>query len=200
MKKLLACILLSFMVFSVYTQVNKLIFLKSGEKIEFSKIKIKRADIEYKTPDGISQNLNYEDIFLVVRKKDVMISSKIRDMNYLKAGPLVMDINEINPESSCTKGMLDAINYTKFSGAQIGGGLTGIIWPIGMIGTAAIASAKPQEESLNFPENALRDDQLYMDCYLKTAKKQKSRATWLTASTGFTVTLAIAMLVTTLSM
>jgi hypothetical protein len=188
------------MLFSVYAQVNKLIFLNSGEKIEYSKLKIKKMNIEYKTLDGISQSLNYDDIFLVVRKKDVMISSKIRNMNYLKAGPLVMNIDEINPDNSCTKGMLDAINYTKFSGAQIGGGLTGIIWPIGMIGTAAIASAKPQEESLNFPQNALRDDQLYMDCYLKTAKKQKSRATWLTASTGFTVTMAVAMLVVTLSM
>ena len=200
MKKLSVCLFCSCMVFSVYAQVNKLIFLNSGETIEYSKFRYKKDNVEFTSPEGEMKFLEYDDINFIVRKKDVMVFSKIRDMNYLKAGRLVMDIDEINPESSCTKGMLDAINYTKFSGAQIGGGLTGIIWPIGMIGTAAIASAKPKEESLNFPENALRDDQLYMDCYLKTAKKQKSRSTWLTASTGFTVTMAVAMLVVTLSM
>ena len=181
-------------------QSNKLVYLQSGETIEFSKVTPKKTNIQFTSPTGEKGFLDYDDVNFIVKRRDILLPSTIREMNFLKAGPRIMDVNDIYPESTCTMGMLDAIQYSKFTGAQIGGGLTGIFWPIGMIGTAAIASVKPNEQSLNFPEHALMEDDFYLDCYRKTAKKQKSRLTWLGASTGFTMTMLIATLVMTLSM
>lgn len=200
MKKLILTILFSGVYLLLNSQTDRVIFLQSGDQLEFSKIRAKKEQLQYQaTRRGETHFLDYDDIHFIVNKKNVQIPYKYRDMDLLKAGPLVIEFSEIDPQSSCTNGMLDAINNVNHTGGAVGGFVTGVFAPIGLVGTAIIASKPPLEHNMNFTQETPLDDNLYMDCYRQTAKKQKSRTTWLSAASGFSITIAIATLVTTLA-
>jgi hypothetical protein len=173
-------------------QPNKIIFLKTGEAIDYTKFKNRTNNLEYKNQTGIKQMLNYRDIHFIIKRKEVLVPSALKnDMFYLKDGPLTVDRSVIDPQSSCTKAMIDAISNTDFRGAKIGGFATGLLVPIGLVGTAVIASTPPAESKLNCPENINREDNLYIESYIKTVKKQKSKQTWFAASLGSSLAVLI---------
>lgn len=174
------------------SQSNKVIFLNSGEQIEYKKIRGKTSNVIYKTPTGTKQILSYDDLHFAIKKKTVYVPGKSLGGKYLKYGPLTMDLNAVKPGESCTEGMVDALTYNNFLGARIGGVITGFLMPVGLIGTAIIAATPPSEKNLIYPKDAPLDDQLYKSCYKKTAKKQKSYQTWLYGSLGVSLAAAIA--------
>ncbi len=191
MKQFIFTIVLSLLIIIVHAQTNKVIFLQSGEKLEYSKYKLGKTNLEYVTLDGKNHSLNYDEIYFLVKRKNVMVPFEVKSRSLLKAGPLIMDLNDLDPQSSCTKGMLDAIQNTNFTGAKVGAGIGGLILPIGLVGSAVIASTPPAEQNLNLSPDAPREDIQYMECYKKTAKKQKSSQAWLGALNGVLITTTV---------
>jgi hypothetical protein len=173
-------------------QPHKVIFLKTGEKIDYAKFKGTISNIKYKNLAGTYQLLNYEDIHFIIKRKEIFVPVEMSNNKfYLKDGPLTVGRSDIDPQGSSTKGMVDAITKTDFRGARIGGFVTGLFIPIGLVGSAVIASTPPAENKLSYPENINPGDNLYKDSYIKTVKKQKSKQTWFGASLGSSVAVLI---------
>ena len=192
MKQILFIISLCGAFMHLNAQPTKVIFLKTGEKIDYAKFKGRTTNVEYKNQAGNKQLLNYEDIHFIIKRKEVFIPVKMTNNKFsLKNGPLTVGRSDIDPLGSCTKGMVDAISNTDFLGARIGGLVTGLFMPIGFIGTAVIASNSPDENKLSYAANVNPGDNLYKECYIKTVKKQKSKQTWLGASLGASLAVLI---------
>jgi hypothetical protein len=171
-------------------QSEKVIFLNSGDQIQFNKLKWKQGRISYTDLDNSQKLLNYDDVNFIVNNKKVVVIYKRGGTNVFGSGRLIMDFKDIDPESICTEGMLDGMKNS-FTGAKIGGGITGFLIPIGLIGTAIIGSSAPQQSKLNFPVDAQMNNPIYMDCYMKSAKAQKKFQTWQWAGIGASVALLI---------
>ena len=191
MKKSIFIIVLCGTIMSLSAQSNKRIFLNNSEQIKYSRIKGNKINVKYKTPEGSKKSLNYEDIYFVIKRKTVLVPGKVNKMKYLKPGPLTMDIKDINPKEGQTRGMVDAISNSNFMGARIGGMLTGLLIPIGLVGSAVIASTPPADHKLIPPDNAYANDKLYLESYQKTVKKIKKKETWLGSSFGASLALTI---------
>ncbi len=191
MKQLFLILSLCGAIMHLNAQSNKLIFLQTGEQIEYSKFRDKKPDVKYKTSAGSKYLLKYDEIHFILKGKTVYVPSELLSREFLASGPLTIKSMEINPESSCTLGMVDAIGNNHFKGAMLEGVATGLLIPIGLIGTAVIAELPPSERHMKYPVDAPLDDNLYKECYLKTAKKQKRAQTWLGAALGSSLALSI---------
>ncbi len=191
MKKIIFIISLCGVFMHLNAQPNKVIFLKTGEKIDYAKFKGTLTNLEFKNQAGSKQMLNYEDILFIIKRKEVIPVELPNKKFYLKDGPLTVGRSDIDPQGSCTKGMVDAISNTDFRGARIGGFATGLFIPIGLVGTAVIASTPPAKNKLSYPEKVNSADNLYEDCYIKTVKKQKSKQTWYAAALGSSLAVMI---------
>ena len=191
MKRILIIISLCGAVMCLNAQSKKTIYLNNGEKIDFARVKGKKTNVIYKTTGGDKQTLNYDEIHFVIHKKVVFVPDESYNMKYLKPGPLTIDIKDVSHDGSCTKGMVDAIGNTNFTGARIGGAATGFFFPIGFIGTAIIASTPPKDSKLNPPDRAATEDKEYVECYHKTVKKQKRSETWLGSALGVSLALLV---------
>ena len=191
MKHLFLILSISGALMHLNAQSNKVIFLQTGEQIEYSKFRDKKPDVKYTSITGSNYILNYEEVHFILKKNRIYVPSKMGNIEFLASGPLVINRNDINPESGCTLGMVDAIGNNHYTGAKIVGAATGLLMPVGLIGTAVIAELPPNKNNLKYPENAPVDDSMYKECYLKTAKKQKSAQTWFGASLGSLLALSI---------
>jgi len=131
--------------------------------------------------------------------KNIFTPDQVRVINYLRQGKMIMNFGDIDTQSSCTEGMLDGMK-NDFTGAKIGGGITGFLIPIGLIGTAIISAVPPQQSSLNFPAGAPLENPDYVDCYMKSVKAQKKLQVWEGAGLGATLALLIMTVVMSTSM
>lgn len=175
---------------------QRAIFLNSGEQLEMSKYRMRRAYVEYNTLYGLKEFVDYDQIHFIVDRKDVLIPRQFGARTGFKAGGLIMNYRQIDPESSCTIGMLDAIENTNFSGATIGSGVSAFFFPIGLVGSAIIASTPPRDHNLNIPYNAPLDDREYIHCYRESARQTKKKQAWMGALGGVSLAslvIAIAM-------
>jgi hypothetical protein len=191
MKRLLLMLTLCGAALYLNAQSNKTIYLQTGEQIEYSKFRDKKPDVKYTTTAGNKHVLKYDDIHFILKKNTVYVPSEMLNRKFLASGPLTISRENINTEANCTLGMVDAIGNNHFTGAKLGGVATGLLIPIGLIGTAVIAEIPPSEQSLKYPANAPIDDQQYKDCYRKTIKKQKRTQTWIGAVFGSSLALCI---------
>ena len=178
---------------------KKTIYLNNGEKIDYVKLKGKKGNLKCITKDGNEQMLIYDEIHFIIKNKNVFVPTEAYNIKFLKSGPLTMNLKDVSNDGSCTNGMVDAIDKTDFKGARIGGAVTGFFFPIGFVGTAIIASATPDDSKLNPPDKTSVDDKEYVECYRKTAKKQRRRETWTGSMTGVTVALLISSTIMALS-
>ncbi len=184
MKRIILFISLCGAVMCLNAQSKKTIFLNNGEKIEYSRMKGNKKNVVYKIHGGTKQTLNYDEVHFVIKKKEVYVPDEAYHIKYLQPGPLTMDLRDVTNDGSCTKGMVDAIGNTNFTGARIGGVVTGFFFPIGFIGTAILASSPPDNQKMIPPDKDLSGDKTYTECYQKTVKKQKGKQTWFGAGYG----------------
>ncbi|MBN2612830.1 MAG: hypothetical protein JXB00_14840, partial [Bacteroidales bacterium] len=192
MKRTILFICMCGTIICLHAQSKKTIFLNDGKQIEYSKVKGKKTNVLYKTPEGVKNTLDYDDVHFIIKRREVFVPDESFNIKYLKPGPLTMNLYDINKNGNCTKGMLEAIGNTDFTGARIGGLATGLLFPIGFVGTAIIASTPPDNQKMIPPDKELVNDKIYIECYQKTVKKQKRKQTWSGASYG---ALAVSMIV-----
>lgn len=192
MKQTILIISLAIACMQLNAQSKKTIYLNNGEQIEFLRLKGKKSNIIYKTPTGTKHTLNYDEFHFALKNKTVFVPGESMGTKYLKEGVLIMDKNAVQPGESCTEGMVDGISNTNYMGARIGGIATGFLFPIGLIGTAAIAATPPNEKNFNYPQDAPLSDPMYKSCFKKSAKKQKSYNAWLGGTLGVSLAIAVA--------
>ena len=190
LNKILWVILFFIPVVTVHSQSAKTIFLQSGEQIDFEKIRVRHETIRFTNVSGDQKMLNTDDIHFIIQKKFIYLPTEKKGRNIVRVGKPAVSLNNVDPGSMCTLGLLDGMQ-NDFAGAKIGGGITGFLLPLGLVGTAIIASSTPQEKNLHFPDTTKRTDPLYMECYMKAAKDQRKTQTWMGATIGGTVALII---------
>ena len=133
MKKSIFIIALCGSLMSMNAQSNKKIFLNNDEQKEYSKVRGNNINVIYKTPEGTKQTLNYEEIYFIISKRTVYVPGKLNNLKFLKPRPMTMDIKDIDPNESRTKGKVDAIANNNFTGAKIGGGITGFFFLLDLL-------------------------------------------------------------------
>jgi hypothetical protein len=170
------------------------IIYNNGETLEAKRLFApgKGETANYVLKDGTKGKVKKSDIFCVIRKKNIIAFDK---NNVTKAGRMISEVKEMNPNDTCSRAVVDAIKQSKIGGSAIGTGVVSfIVWPAGLVTAVVVSSIPPSDKNLNLSESKTTDTQ-YCDCYKKEASKKKKSATWMGWGLGTSIGIPIGMLI-----
>ena len=170
------------------------IVLKTAEEIKSKVVELTDLSVKYKKWENLNgpiYNINKSEV-LFIRYENGMkevfnggpASSETLQapqIQTIKTIPNVTNINsEIQPDDSI-KGNNDAIkHYHGQNSGMIWTGVTAFLASpiVALIPGFICSSTIPSDENLNFPDNSLKDNELYYKAYRKKAHKIKKQKIW----------------------
>jgi hypothetical protein len=169
-----------------------IILKKSGDEIAATILEVGPTEIKYKD-FGIEEG----PILTILKSEIFMIKYKNGTREVFSEEEVIENATEYSEEEMKAKGKQDAtINYRgRKSGAGATIATTVVLTPlIGIIPALACESTKPSFDNLNFPDNALMEDENYNRAYTQQAHRIKKKKIWKGFGIGSGVWLLIFLL------
>ncbi|MCF8370103.1 MAG: hypothetical protein K9H64_00685 [Bacteroidales bacterium] len=178
--------------FAVNAFSQNVIYLKNGDEIHAGKYKPAPAGkLKYKAennPGGDYQLIGQSEIFYIKGKQKKGYAFHETGMIFK-----IKNVDQLNEME--LRGTLDACSYYHYSGTYWGTFIpTFIAVPAGLVTTVIVASIKPNR-TLNLPDNANVNNEVYLQAYKDQAHKCKKQIAWKGFFIGWGMAISVGSLV-----
>ncbi len=195
--KYLTVFILMLGVLVAYSQ--KQIILRDGEVVPVKKFYLNKKSppgkLKFKDTNSDFQEFDRSEVFVIQKNKHFYAYNSSGVANY---GKVYKGMPVFNPQEGCSQGAVSAIhNYSPYKTQALVTGISSfLVMPVGAV-VAGVYNSKDLEPT-TIPE-ARKDDNEFVDCYVKTHEKKRKMSNWLAWGTGWSYSLLLTSLIITAS-